>query len=151
MIFGRMSESGKMINPQVAGLAPKYDDPNIYMLGHLAPVPASTGWTDGDLEIQYRSASWTVPLSEPEYRKVVAYIRKLQAITYSDLLQAVLNSVLGDHDEALDLLEKILPHSTAYQRVWFDNESDFDPIQGYPRFRKIFAAFAEPPVPNSAG
>ena len=78
VIFGRMSESGKMLNPQVAGLAPKSDDPNIYMLGHLAPVPASTGWTDGDLEIQYRSASWTVPLSEPEYRKVVAYIRKLQ-------------------------------------------------------------------------
>nr|WP_302894077.1 adenylate/guanylate cyclase domain-containing protein [Mesorhizobium sp. LMG 17147] len=58
-------------------------------------------------------------------------------------------SVLGDHDEALDLLEKILPHSTAYQRAWFDNEPDFDPIRGYPRFRKIFAAFAEPPVPNS--
>jgi hypothetical protein len=79
VIFGRMSESGKMINPQVAGLAPKSDDPNIYMLGHLAPVPASTGWTDGDLEIAYRSASWTVPLTEPEYRKAVAYIRKLQA------------------------------------------------------------------------
>jgi hypothetical protein len=79
VIFGRMSESGKMINPQVAGLAPKSDDPNIYMLGHLAPVPASTGWTDGDLEDAYRSASWTVPLTEPEYRKVVAYIRKLQA------------------------------------------------------------------------
>jgi hypothetical protein len=79
VIFGRMSESGQMINPEVAGLAPKSNDPNIYMLGHLAPVPASTGWTDGDLEIEYRSASWTVPLSEPEYRKVVAYIRKLQA------------------------------------------------------------------------
>jgi hypothetical protein len=79
VIFGRMGESGQMINPEVAGLAPKSNDPNIYMLGHLAPVPASTGWTDGDLEIEYRSASWTVPLSEPEYRKVVAYIRKLQA------------------------------------------------------------------------
>lgn len=79
VIFGRMSESGQMINPEVAGLAPKSNDPNIYMLGHLAPVPASTGWTDCDLEIEYRSASWTVPLSEPEYRKVVAYIRKLQA------------------------------------------------------------------------
>lgn len=79
VIFGRMSESGKMINPEVAGLAPKSNDPNIYMLGHVAPVPASTGWTDGDLEIAYRSASWTVPLTEAEYRRVVAYIRKLQA------------------------------------------------------------------------
>ncbi|RWN98791.1 hypothetical protein [Mesorhizobium sp.] len=79
VIFGRMDKSGKMINAEVAGLAPKSNDPNIYMLGHLAPVPASTGWTDGDLEIAYRSASWTVPLTEPEYRRVVAYIRKLQA------------------------------------------------------------------------
>jgi hypothetical protein len=79
VIFGRMSEQGKMINPEVAGLAPKSSDPNIYMLGHVAPVPASTGWTDGDLEIEYRSASWTVPLSEADYKRVVAYIRKLQA------------------------------------------------------------------------
>lgn len=79
VIFGRMSKSGKMINPEVAGLAPKSNDPNVYMLGHVAPVPASTGWTDGDLEDAYRSASWRVPLTEPEYRKVVAFIRRLQA------------------------------------------------------------------------
>lgn len=79
VIFGRLSGTGKMINPEVAGLAPKSDDPNVYVLGHLAPVPASTGWTDGDLEDVYRSASWRVLLTEAEYRKVVAYIRKLQA------------------------------------------------------------------------
>jgi hypothetical protein len=79
VIFGRMDKAGRMINPDVAGLAPKSDDPNVYMLGHAVPVPASTGWTDGDLEIAYRSASWTVPLAESDYRRVVAYIRKLQA------------------------------------------------------------------------
>jgi hypothetical protein len=79
VIFGRMDKAGRMINPEVAGLAPKSDDPNVYMLGHAVPVPASTGWTDGDLEIAYRSASWTVPLAESDYRRVVAYIRKLQA------------------------------------------------------------------------
>jgi hypothetical protein len=79
VIFGRMDKSGRMINPEVAGLAPKSNDPNVYMLGHAVPVPASTGWTDGDLEIAYRSASWTVPLAESDYRRVVAHIRKLQA------------------------------------------------------------------------
>jgi hypothetical protein len=49
---------------------------------------------------------------------------------------------LGDHDEALDFLEKIVPRSTAYQRSWFDNEPDLDPIRNHPRFRKILAALA---------
>lgn len=79
VVFGRVNAAGKMIDPEVAGLAPKSDDPAVYMLGHVTPVPASTGWTDGDLEDEYRSASWRVMLSEAEYRNVVGYIRKLQA------------------------------------------------------------------------
>lgn len=88
VIFGRLDRTGKMIDPQVAGLAPKSNDPTIYMLGHVTPVPASTGWTDGDLEDKYMSANWRVMLSETEYRKVVAKIRKLQAS--SPLWHAVL-------------------------------------------------------------
>lgn len=79
VIFGRLNESGEMVNPEVAGLAPKSDDPSVYMFGHVAPVPSSTGWTDGDLEDEYMSANWRVMLSEAEYREVVADIRKLQA------------------------------------------------------------------------
>ena len=79
VIFGRLNQSGQMVNPEVAGLAPKSADPSVYVLGHVAPVPASTGWTDGDLEDVYRSASWRVMLTEAEYRKVVAKIRQLQA------------------------------------------------------------------------
>jgi hypothetical protein len=79
VVFGRLDSRGKMINPEVAGLAPKSDDPSVYMAGHLLPVAASTGWTDGDLEPEYMSAYWRVMLTEPEYKKVVAYIRKLQA------------------------------------------------------------------------
>lgn len=88
VIFGRLASSGKMIDPQVAGLAPKSNDPSIYMLGHVTPVPASTGWTDGDLEDKYMSANWRVMVSEAEYRKVVAKIRRLQAS--SPLWHAVL-------------------------------------------------------------
>jgi hypothetical protein len=97
VVFGRLNQAGQMVNPDVAGLAPKSDDPNIYVLGHMAPVPASTGWTDGDLEETYRSASWRVLLTEPEYRKTVANIRKLQAS--SPLWHASLyncNAFVGD-------------------------------------------------------
>ena len=79
VIFGRLNQAGQMVNPQVAGLAPKSSDPNVYVLGHLVAVPATTGWTDGDLEDAYRSASWRVLLTEAEYRKTAASIRKLQA------------------------------------------------------------------------
>lgn len=79
VIFGRLNQSGQMVNPEVAGLAPKSGDPGVYVLGHLLAVPASTGWTDGDLEETYRSASWRVMLTEAEYRETVANIRKLQA------------------------------------------------------------------------
>lgn len=79
VVFGRLDRAGQMINPEVAGLAPASTSPVPYVLGHYVPVPSETGWTDGDLEDRYRSASWRVMLSEGEYQKVVAYIRKLKA------------------------------------------------------------------------
>jgi hypothetical protein len=79
VVFGRVNKAGAMIKPEVAGLAPATNDPAPYVLGHFLPVPAETGWSDGDLEEGYRSASWRVMLTEAEYNKVVADIRKLQA------------------------------------------------------------------------
>jgi hypothetical protein len=48
------------------------------MIGHVVPVPSTTGAGDGDLEEEYVSARFRVMLSEPEYRRVVAYIRDRQ-------------------------------------------------------------------------
>ncbi|MBP2238626.1 hypothetical protein J2Z31_005163 [Sinorhizobium kostiense] len=79
VIFGRIDEKGAMVSPEVAGLAPATNDTAPYVIGHFLPVPAETGWSDGDLEEEYRSASWRIMLTEPEYRKVVADIRKLKA------------------------------------------------------------------------
>jgi hypothetical protein len=79
VIFGRADKSGRMINPEVAGLAPATNDVAPYVLGHVLPVPAETGASDGDLEEEYRSASWRVMLTKAEYDKTVAYIRKLKA------------------------------------------------------------------------
>ncbi|MEF0941068.1 hypothetical protein [Rhizobium sp. BR 362] len=82
VVFGRADENGRMIDPEVAGLAPASPDPGPYVLGHFVPVPATTGATDGDLEEQYRSASWRVMLSDAEYADVVAFIRKQQATSH---------------------------------------------------------------------
>lgn len=97
VVFGRLDASGGMIDPEVAGLAPESDDPTVYMLGHVAPVPASTGWTDGDLEDEYITAKWRIVLSQREYTQAVANIRTLQA--KSTLWHAALyncNAFVGD-------------------------------------------------------
>lgn len=83
VVFGRADAKGAMINPEVAGLHPASDSVTPYVLGHFVPVPAETGWSDGDLEEEYRSASWRVMLTEAEYRKVVSDIRRIQRSTKS--------------------------------------------------------------------
>jgi len=79
VVFGTASPGGGVAKMEVAGLHPASESEAPYVLGHFVPVPAETGWSDGDLEEKYRSASWRVMLDEAEYRKVTAYIRKLQA------------------------------------------------------------------------
>jgi hypothetical protein len=79
VVFGSADKNGRMNSPEVAGLAPASEDAAPYVIGHFIPVPATTGATDGDLEEQYRSASWRVMLTDAEYDDTVAYIRKLQA------------------------------------------------------------------------
>ena len=93
VVFGRLSQAGEMVNPEVAGLHPASNSAVPYVMGHFLPVPAETGWSDGDLEEQYRSASWRVMLTRTEYNKVVAYIRKLQA--RSHLWQATVMNCNG--------------------------------------------------------
>jgi hypothetical protein len=79
VVFGSLNAAGQAVNPEVAGLAPASKSAIPYMLGFVVPVPSETGWSDGDLEERYRSASWRVMLNQADYNKVVAYIRRLQA------------------------------------------------------------------------
>jgi hypothetical protein len=72
--FGKTSE--KMV--EVAGLHPAGDEVP-YVLGHLMWVPAETGASYGDLDVQYLTASYRVYLSEEDAKKVFAYIKHLQA------------------------------------------------------------------------
>ncbi|MEX6508020.1 hypothetical protein [Jiella sp. M17.18] len=63
---------------EVAGLHPASTSNVPYALGHLIAVPSETGPSDGDTELGYLEAEMTIPLSPEEYKRVVAYIRKLQ-------------------------------------------------------------------------
>jgi hypothetical protein len=63
---------------EVAGLTPA-GDTLAYVLGHLTWVPSETGASYGDLDPEYLTASYRVYLSEPDAKRVFAYIKKLQA------------------------------------------------------------------------
>ena len=77
--FGRLNARGDIVESEVAGLHPAGDSPVPWMIGHLVMVPSETGPSDGDLEEQYIAARYRVVLNEADYKRVVAYIRKLQA------------------------------------------------------------------------
>ncbi len=72
--FGKTSEK----KVEVAGLHPAGDEMP-YIMGHLMWVPAETGASYGDLDVQYLTASYRVYLNEPDAKKVFAYIKHLQA------------------------------------------------------------------------
>jgi hypothetical protein len=72
--YGKTSEK----QVEVAGLHPR-GDVLPYMLGHLTFVPAETGASYGDLDVQYLTASYRVYLSEADAKKVFRYIKHLQA------------------------------------------------------------------------
>jgi hypothetical protein len=71
--FGRTNDK----KVEVAGLHPAGDEVP-YVLGHLTFVPAETGASYGDLDVQYLTASYRVYLNEEDAKKVFAYIKHLQ-------------------------------------------------------------------------
>jgi hypothetical protein len=62
VVFGRVGEAPSKNN--VAGLSPKGDDPQMWLMGHYVPVPSDTGWTDGDLEDKYITSRYRVLVSK---------------------------------------------------------------------------------------
>lgn len=78
VIFGRVNDAGQVVEKEVAGLHPTSYAALPYVVGHVVPVPAETGASDGDLEDEYRSASWRVMLNQAQYEKAVVSIRKVQ-------------------------------------------------------------------------
>jgi hypothetical protein len=82
VVFGRLNARGEIgeIKPEmVAGLHPAGQGSELWTIGHVVPVPAETGWSDGDLEEEYVSNRFRVLLTEPQYTDLVAHIRHKQA------------------------------------------------------------------------
>jgi hypothetical protein len=76
IVHGRVGEPPT--HASVAGLSPVGDDSTAWVIGHYVPVPAETGWTDGDLEDKYVTARYRVLMSKEQYDHVMAYVRDLQ-------------------------------------------------------------------------
>lgn len=47
---------------------------------------------------------------------------------------ACVYSLLGEHDLAMDLLERALPVGHSEIRAWVHHDSDLDPLRSHPRF-----------------
>lgn len=86
--YGKTSER----KVEVAGLTPA-GDTLAYVLGYVTWVPSETGASYGDLDAEYLTASYRVYLSEPDAKRVFAYIRKLQA--HSPLWNAEISNCTG--------------------------------------------------------
>ena len=118
VVFGRVGEAPRKSN--VAGLSPKGDDPQMWVMGHYVPVPADTGWTDGDLEDRYITSRYRVLMNKAQYDRVVAYIRQLQAehTTWSVELYNC-NAFVADIGRFMGL--KVPSSSWIYPRIFVGN------------------------------
>src|SRR5215210_1040205 len=70
LVHGRLNakgEIGELSEKNVAGFHPAGAGPELWMLGHMIPVQAETGPSDGDTEEEYVSARFRVYLTEAEY------------------------------------------------------------------------------------
>lgn len=50
---------------------------------------------------------------------------------------AVVYSVLGDSDRAIDILEILFREGDIDAKIWFKHDSYFDPIRSHPRYQKL--------------
>ena len=71
IVHGRVGEP--LTKASVAGLSPVGDDATAWVIGHYVPVPAETGWTDGDLEDNYISARYRVYMNKAQYDRVMVF------------------------------------------------------------------------------
>ena len=94
-VIGRNGQ--KLTKANVVGLHPATESSVPWVVGHFIVVPSETGWSDGDIEDQYITAKYRIPLNEVQYKKLMGYVTDLKA--KSPLWHAVLyncNAFVGD-------------------------------------------------------
>jgi len=101
----------------VAGLSPVGDDSTAWVIGHYVPVPAETGWTDGDLEDKYTTARYRVLMNKDEYDRVMGYVKELQSRSHvwsAELYNC--NAFVGDVAKFMGL--KVPASTLIYPKVF---------------------------------
>jgi hypothetical protein len=94
-VIGRNGQ--KLTKANVVGLHPATESSVPWVVGHFIVVPSETGWSDGDIEDQYITAKYRIPLNEVQYKSLMGYVTDLKA--KSPLWHAVLyncNAFVGD-------------------------------------------------------
>ena len=118
IVHGRVGEAPT--HASVAGLSPVGDDSTAWVIGHYVPVPAETGWTDGDLEDKYISARYRVYMSKAQYDRVMVFVRQLQhskKVWSAELYNC--NAFVGDIAQFMGL--RVPKSSLIYPRVFINN------------------------------
>ena len=118
-VYGRLDARGRMVDPQISGIHPASNSVVPYMIGHLVPVPAEHGPSDGDLDEQYVSARYRVMLNEAEYNRVAAYIKELEAST--PVWHAVLYSCISFVADIAKFVGLRTPPAGMYPEVFINN------------------------------
>jgi hypothetical protein len=102
LVHGRVGQ--KITKKDVVGLHPATESSVPWMIGHIIPVVSETGASDGDYEDKYIIARYRVLLTEAEYKKTLATMRRMQAS--SPVWHAVLyncNRFVGDIAQTMGL------------------------------------------------
>ena len=118
IVHGRVGEP--LTKASVAGLSPVGDDSTAWVIGHYVPVPAETGWTDGDLEDKYISARYRVYMSKAQYDRVMVFVRQLQAskkVWSAELYNC--NAFVGDIAKFMGL--KVPSSSLIMPKIFVNN------------------------------
>ena len=66
---------------EITGLHPASDSKVVYSAGHIVPVYASTGPSDGDDEAAYALSTWRIDLTASEFRRLVAIVERRKRTT----------------------------------------------------------------------
>ena len=84
-----------------------------------------------------------------EHDRAMEWAARAMAIDPDDLLAlyniACTYSQIGELDTAIDVLEKVLPHRSPEQILWFSRDSDLDPLRKHPRFQRLLESIGGRP------
>jgi adenylate cyclase len=87
----------------------------------------------------YLGAGSLISLGENDRAR--EWLSRAMAIDPDDVLTqyniACVLTQLGDHDQAFDLLERLLPHANHETKSWIKHDSDFDQLRALPRYQKV--------------